>query len=466
MAPWLLLVTLVGAVLRIVGIDKGLWWDEIYFLVTSVRKPMLEILTVFPGDNQHPLYTILARLSMLTFGEHAWSIRLPALIFGIAAIPALYLLAATVAPRVEALLAAAFLAVSYHHVWFSQNARGYTMLAFWAILSTYFLLRGIRTGRRGPYLAYALTAALGMYTHLTMAFLLVSHGLILAGLIFGDRKSGVEWKKWKYALQAFGIAAILTLLLYAPILAQVQNFFLHKPSAMRAVSTPKWALSELLRVLSLGLGTWAVLVGAAIFAIGGAWSYFRQNRLAFAFFVLPVLVTAGGAFMARGTMYPRFYFSLIGFAVVILIRGLFTIPRWFAGRASAPLTALLAMVLLAGSAYSLVRNYQYPKQDFEGAMRFIESNAKPGDTIITAGATTYPVHQYYAKPWGSVDNAGQLLQLCHDGRPVWLMYTFPRYLEAAVPGAADAIRKDFTIVRVFPGTLGDGDVYVARYPRN
>jgi hypothetical protein len=350
-------------------------------------------------------------------------------------------------------------------VWFSQNARGYTALAFWAVLSTYLLLRGLRTGRRGPYVAYAIAAALGAYTHLTMVFLLVSHVLIVGGLAVAGRKKGLGWKKWKYPLHAFVLAGLLTLLLYAPILTQVQNFFLHRPSAMRGISTPSWALREMLRVLSLGLGTWAVLAGAALFAVCGAWSYFQQNRLVFAFFVLPVAITAGGAFMARGTMYPRFYFFLIGFAIVILIRGLFVVPRWIAGRAQGALTAVLATVLLTGSAYSLARNYQYPKQDFEGAMQFIEAEAKAGDTVVTAGAATYPLRQYYAKPWGSVETVEQLREICRQGRPVWVVYTFPRYLVTAAPGVLEMIRNEFTVVRIFPGTVGDGDVFVERYPR-
>jgi len=96
-APWLLLITVAGAVLRLAGINKGLWWDEIYFLIVSVRQPLAQILTVFPGDNQHPLYSVLARLSVDVFGEHPWSIRLAALVFGVVMIPAVYLLASSVA---------------------------------------------------------------------------------------------------------------------------------------------------------------------------------------------------------------------------------------------------------------------------------------------------------------------------------------------------------------------------------
>jgi hypothetical protein len=41
----------------------------------------------------------------------------------------------------------------------------------------------------------------------------------------------------------------------------------------------------------------------------------------------------------------------------------------------------------------------------------------------------------------------------------------PRYLEAGAPGLMEMIRKEFTVIRVFHGTLGDGDVYVAQYNR-
>jgi uncharacterized membrane protein len=457
------LAIILGAILRIVGLDRGLWWDEIYFLVVSVRKPLTEIVTTFPGDNQHPLYSVLARLSVMTFGEHVWTIRLPALIFGVATIPALYWLASRVASRWEALLAAAFLAVSYHHVWFSQNARGYTALAFWAVLATGLFLRAIQTGRRGYWVGYAFAAALGMYTHLTMIFLLVSQALIVFGLALADRRAGVERSHWRSAILGFGLAGVFTLLLYAPIVGQVQNFFLHRPSTMRGVSTPSWALREMFRVLSIGLGTWVALVGAAALALAGAFSYLRQDKLVLALFLLPVAVTAGGAFLARGTMYPRFYFFLIGFGVIVLIRGIFVIPAWIAPRAQRPLTAVLAVALLAGSAYSLMRNYRYPKQDFEDAIAFLGHERQPGDTLLTAGASTYPLSKYYGMTWDDVRSTEQLTQICGQGGRVWIVYTFPRYLEAALPGVMDMIRKSFITVRVFPGTVGDGDVFVARY---
>ena len=465
---WLLVLTVLAAALRVIGINRGLWWDEIYFLLVSVRHPLVEIVTIFPGDIQHTLYSILARLSILTFGEHVWSLRLPALIFGAASIPMLYLLGASVTTRIEALVASALLAVSYHHVWFSQNARGYTALAFWTMLSTYFLLRGIRTQRRGPFLWYAVAAALGVYTHLTMAFLVASHVLVCTGIAVEDWKKGRQ--SWKFPLQGFLATGGLCLVFYAPIVLQVQNWFFKRPSGMRGVSTPLWAFTEILRGLTLGLGTEGMLVAAALVVFCGVWSYLKQSRLVFALFVLPGVVTALGAVLARGTMYPRFYFFLIGFAVLILVRGIFVIPQWITAR-SRPfdprvrlwLTAVLVGVLLTGSAFSLVRNYRYPKQDYDGAIRFVDAERKDGELVVTAGAAAVPLLQYYAKPWENVETAEQLQEDCRQGRAVWIVYTFPRYLAAWRPALMEIIRNQFTVIRVFPGTLGEGAVFVGRF---
>lgn len=471
---WVAALTILAAALRIMGLNNGLWWDEIYFFVNTVRHPMAEIVTVFPGDTQHPLYSILARLSIVAFGEHAWSLRLPAVVFGSLSIPAIYLLGVAVATRAEALISAALLTISYHHVWFSQDARGYTALAFWALTSTSFLLRGIRTGRRGPYALYAVAASLGIYTHLTMTFLVASHVLICAGNFVVDWGKGMSLRKWMLALQAFLLTGGLTLLFYAPIMKQVLHFFVKQPSSMLAVSTPRWAMWETLRGLTRGLGTEGVLVLAALVVVCGAWSYYRESRLVFALFALPAACTAVGAVLGRGTMYPRFFFFLIGFAILFVVRGLVVVPRWIVARfpessagtnigMARVLSAILATVLIVASAFSLVRNYRYPKQDFEAAIRFVDAGRQPGEPVVTAGASTFPILQYYDKPWESVETVEQLRAIGNRGRTVWAVYTFPRYLESWSPPLAGMIRNEFTIIKVFPGTVGDGDVYVAEF---
>jgi mannosyltransferase len=474
---WLAALTVLAACLRIIGLNRGLWWDEIYFLVITVRHPLVEILTIFPGDTQHPLYSVLAWLSVHAFGEHAWSLRLPALVFGVASVPLIYYFAAELAGRTEAWLSAALLTVLYHHVWFSQNARGYSMLAFFAMLSTWMLIRGFEgdnsegNNSKACRFGYALATALGLYSHLTMAFLVASHVAICGCLALFGRPNTLRQRSRGFLMLAFPIAAALSLLFYAPILTQVQQFFMHRPSSMRAVSTPTWAIGEILRGLSLGFGTGAALSAAAVILAFGAWSYFRQSRLIFACLTLPGVFTAAGAFLARGTMYPRFYFYLIGFAALMLVRGMVAIPRWLGARYNSlfsrpmpvqpsALTAVLAVLILGASAFSLLRDYRFPKQDYKSAIDFVNEHKHPGDTVLTGGAAAFPLLNYYSEPWGSFDTVDKLKDVVARQKPVWLIYTFPRYLDAQIPGSTAVIRQGFTIVRVFPGTVGDGDVYV------
>ena len=49
-----------------------------------------------------------------------------------------------------------------------------------------------------------------------------------------------------------------------------------------------------------------------------------------------------------------------------------------------------------------------------------------------------------------------------SGDGAWVLYTLPRYLEAKDPELMTILERDFELVRVFPGTLGDGAVIVRR----
>ena len=137
----------IGAVLRWVGVGRDLWLDEVFTLVGFVRLPLAELLTDYSHDNQHLLFSLAAHLSVGLFGESAASLRLPAVLFGLGSLWATWRLGLLLAGRREALLALAFLVFSYHHVWFSQNARGYTGLLMATVLSTELLLRALWRGR-------------------------------------------------------------------------------------------------------------------------------------------------------------------------------------------------------------------------------------------------------------------------------------------------------------------------------
>jgi mannosyltransferase len=465
-------LTVLGAALRLHRLDTGLWFDEIVTLIAYVRPSLTEIVTQFPGNNNHPLYSVFAHVSVALLGEDPWTVRLPSALFGVAAIPALYLVGTTVTSRLESLLAASILTVSYHHIWFSQNARGYTLLLLCVLLATYFLLRWLAGGGTANLAAYAVVAALGAYTHLTMVFVSVTHAAVCAFDLYRRRASPTARADWRPLAAAFIGAGVLTVLFYAPMLTDVQAFFTNERGSGTEVATPIWALLEAIQGLKLGFGTaWAVGVGALVFGTG-MWSYLRLNTTALLLFLLPVPVTFGLAVAMGRPIFPRFALFAMGFVLLVTVRGASVLGRWsaapFAGaatarRAGAAAAAAMTFALVALSLRSLPYGYRYPKQDFAGAVAFVEQNREAADLVAVIGVTgAVPVRDYLQRSWPRVDRGSELQKLRLNGRQVWVLFTFPTYIETGQPDLWTMLHEECVEVAEFDGTVAGGSITVSR----
>ncbi len=147
-ALWLLCtITLVGLALRLWRLDSELWLDEVISRLAYGQASALEIWVSYESSNNHLLNSLLVKLSVALWGEKEWAIRLPACLFGLATVPALFWTARLAISRWAGLGAALLLAVSYHHIFFSQNARGYTSYLFFSLLSSGLLHKGLQQDR-------------------------------------------------------------------------------------------------------------------------------------------------------------------------------------------------------------------------------------------------------------------------------------------------------------------------------
>jgi len=460
-------LTVLALVLRIIGLNNGLWYDEITTLVEYVRKPLPEIMTHY-SKNNHMLYSVMAHASLSLFGEHPWSLRVPAVLFAIACIPALYMLGTMITSQLEALLAAGLLSVSYHHIWFSQDARGYTALVLWTLLSTFFLLHGLRDKKVGWYIAYGLAAALGLYSHLSMGFVILAHLLISVSQLRGPRDDGWRTRATLPAL-GFTLTALFSALLYAPVLMQVpQAFGRTFPDPQTKVATFHWAFWETIHSFQTGLGIWGMVFSCLLSGLG-VWSYFKQSRPVFSLLMLPGFLVAFGILILGSPIRPRFFFLLIGFGFLTVVRGAmlaagWASQRWTAGtgrQLNPPVigTVLVGVIVLA-NVTSLGILYQYPKQDYEGALRFVEATRTADEPVITAGLAVRPYHDYYGREWKGVESGDELQAVRSSLGRIWMLYSFPEYME---PALATSIRQECPPVRVFYGTLGGGNVVVCLF---
>ena len=458
----LVTLLLLGLGLRLYHLGTGLWFDEIETLVEYVRSPLARIIGDYHSTNQHPLYSVLAHLSVGVLGESGAALRLPAALLGTASLWAYYRFAAELSGRSEALLGAALLTVSYHHVWFSQNARGYSGLLLLTLLATLAFLRLLREDRAGwgTVAVYGLSSALAVYIHPTAVLLSVSHALILAGVCWGARRTAPRLG----VRPAIGIllAAGLTLLLYAPALTQMLTTLTGRNphAAQTAWQSPLWFLLESARGLAAGLpGGWLGVGAGGLVMLAGLRALWRQGPVLCALFLLPGLLTGIALLAVRQNLWPRFFFFSAGFAVLIAIRGGFVLSGLlFRQRGPAVATGGAILAILA-SAFTVPRAWR-PKQDFLGAERFVDQARAPEDAVVTVDLTEYPYLRWRQRDWAAARSLPGLLALEQQHPRTWLLYTFPVRLAVVQPGIWRRLAAEYDTAAVFPGTVGGGAVVV------
>src|SRR6185436_2742479 len=80
---------LVAAVaIRVAYLDVPMRYDEATTYDNFVSKPLWVALANYATPNNHLLNTFLAKVSVGVFGNEPWAVRLPALVAGIALVPA------------------------------------------------------------------------------------------------------------------------------------------------------------------------------------------------------------------------------------------------------------------------------------------------------------------------------------------------------------------------------------------
>lgn len=484
---WLVLILALAAGLRLWHLNAPLWHDEIQTLVTHVHLGWGEMLQSY-SMNHHYLHNIAAKISVTMFGEAPWAVRLPAMLFGLATIWATWVLAREVAGAGIAHVTALLLALSYHEIWFSQNARGYTGLAFFSTLGLLMFLRGMNAPDRRTWLSFALCLAGAVFTHLTGAFFFVALGLVwLAVVLVRARRGTLSAPVVRLPFLGFLIGGVLTALLYLPILpsllATVSS--VSDTSAvdlMKEYQNPVWTAFEAIRTGIGDAGLLVPLVGAAVVVLCalGAVALHAAAPLLAPSVLLHILLTTALLMAVGMRIWPRFYFVDIGLLMILIVAGVrlscTILGRIAGGERLARLLWIAGVVLMVLiSAWLARRNYAFPKQDLAGAYTLVEAGRKPGDRAIALGYAGQNF-AYYGADWQVVHSDDNYRAAMAAPGTVFVVAGFPARVERDIPAyAADAglgagvdpcdaqpPQAVLKIVRCLPGTLGDGAVLVFR----
>jgi uncharacterized membrane protein len=176
-------LTVVGAALRFATLDRQSFWLDELVTVSLVRRNFGDMLSAIGESEATPyLYYVLvwpwARI--VGFGEVG--LRSLSALAGVATIPVAYGAGAALVTRRVGLIVAALVAVNPFLVWYSQEARSYSLVAFVGACTVLLFALALRSSRRA-LAGWAVVSALAVATHYFAVFLVLVEALwLLLGL--------------------------------------------------------------------------------------------------------------------------------------------------------------------------------------------------------------------------------------------------------------------------------------------
>ena len=134
------LILILGLALRLISINQSLWLDEATTALVSKMNLVDFFAKFIPNDFHPPLYYLILNLWTNFAGYSEISLRLPSVIFGVLTVYVVYLIARETKIK-YVYLPSLFLATSGLHIYYSQEARMYSLAAFLITTIVYLYLK-------------------------------------------------------------------------------------------------------------------------------------------------------------------------------------------------------------------------------------------------------------------------------------------------------------------------------------
>lgn len=201
-------VIIAGSAYRFYGIDRlGLWSDELWGVMACSKGSWWAMIQdLVYRDNHPPGYQTLLYYTMQLFGSSDLAVRMPSVLAGITLITVTFEFGRRYFSVLAGLIAATLVSGSYRLIYYSHEARAYSLLALLSTLQLYFFvalfLQGDRS-RRTLALTIS-TAIITAYLHYAGMIFVGCEGLI--ALFLTSRQGGRQ--AWILFLKVFGPVVI------------------------------------------------------------------------------------------------------------------------------------------------------------------------------------------------------------------------------------------------------------------
>jgi mannosyltransferase len=458
-------ILLVATVLRLYGLgQESLWYDELLSWSRSRYDTMSEVVSQVARLSVHPPgYLGLLHFVQKYWGDSEWILRFPSALCGVLSVLVLYFLGARLYTRKEGLIAAALSAVLWCPIYYSQEARPYSMLLLATMLATYFWLPLVRHARHGTRFSrldaagYALAAILSSYLHYFGLYLVLLQGTAALLLCF-KRVRGVVLLAAIYLVM--GLA-------YLPWVPAALSDLRREPIWIKA-PTPG-AILEYLRFLFNG--SWSLSVVAALCGAALGWGVYRMAKeksfreigieplsptlILVCWLVLPFAGAYVKSLVSVPVLTPRNLIISLPAAYLLVARAVARLPLrgWGHGLLTAGLAGGFVLQLIFGMEY-----YAEPhKEQFREAVQYlVERDRAYGDSMILVWGAYPDQFDYYFEKAGSgrrADVVGgreadlvPVIQHILKENPRYVWYVVVQARAQVEPEFAGFLNKNFTML--------------------
>jgi mannosyltransferase len=390
-------LTVLAALLRLITLSlQSFWLDEGYTL-RLLHMSFGQMIRTVPKTESTPyLYYAVAWVWTRVFGFGEYGLRSLSALAGIAAVPVVYLAARWLAGRRAGAIAGLLIAVSPVLVWFSQEARSYSLATLLSAL-TVLCVVGYQRSRRSRWLAgWAVSAALGLATHYFVAFVVLGELVWLWRTAPRDRRLAA----------AVGLVAVVGGALVPLAVTQQQtghaDYISHSSLHTTLVQIPKQLvlgyaspdqkLTAVLAALLLLVGAVAPLALSAPVRARAAWPLVTG---AVAVLVPVVLAVCGVDFLDTRNLLPALpplvIAAGIGFAGWADLAVESRRPDWrTAGIWAAAALALVSLVVVV----LVDTNSRYQRDDWRGVARTLGQVTAARVLLVDPASGEIPLQAY------------------------------------------------------------------------
>ena len=357
----LLLLLVLGSIERIYGIDRqSLWSDELYAVVASYKSSYMDVWRLMLGDSHPPGYLSFMYVTLPLTGYTDFGVRLHALVFGVVWIPLVFWFGRRWFSTNAALLAAAVVASAYNAVYYSQEARAYTMLIVFNLLNLICLFEILFSENRlrRNMVGFIFSSLAMLYLHYT-GFVFISAEILLYFLLW---ISGLHRGSLREAAILFGVP----LLLYSPWLGVMYANLTNAPHDWSVSKVP--TLAEVYNTMQRLLGpddshmrfhVWAVAAAASVAAVLHKKQGLSRPLLVvyclFFLMVVPILAFYIESLIATPIFEKRYFLAALVIEALLIAWAASQILSWVIPRWKNTITV---MAVIAFSAWTINANVQ------------------------------------------------------------------------------------------------------------